>query len=228
MIPSIIVFPGSNCDKDMFYSLKNIYGKSPNLIWYQEKIPQTTDLIVVPGGFSFGDYLRCGAIAAKSTILKQMSTFIKKGTPVLGICNGFQILTEAGFLPGMLLMNSHLKFVCKNIDLLVTNDQCQFTNTLKKGETITLPIAHKVGNYFIDHDGLNKLLSKNQVVLRYSNKAGKCSNLENPNGSVYNIAGIINEKGNVMGMMPHPERYYNNFNKDKIMKKIIESLSNGR
>ena len=128
----------------------------------------------------------------------------------------------------MLLMNSNLKFICKNVNLVVANDQCQFTNTLKKNETINLPIAHKVGNYFIDRKGLNKLVSNNQVVLRYSNKEGKCSNLENPNGSVYNIAGIINEKGNVMGMMPHPERYYNNYNKDKVMKKIIESIANGK
>ena len=123
MTPSIIVFPGSNCDKDIFNSIQNIYGKSPKLIWYQEKIPKNTDLIVVPGGFSFGDYLRCGAIAAKSTILKQINLFIKKGTPILGICNGFQILTEAGFLPGMLLMNKNLKFICKCVDLLVTNNE---------------------------------------------------------------------------------------------------------
>ena len=228
MTPSIIVFPGSNCDKDIFHSIKNIYGKPPSLIWYQEEIPKNTDLIIVPGGFSFGDYLRCGAIAAKSKILKQINLFIKKGTPVLGICNGSQILTEAGFLPGMLLMNKNLKFICKYVDLLVTNNVSQFTNTLETNETLTLPIAHKVGNYYINNDGLDKLISNNQVVLRYSNKRGQCTDIQNPNGSVFNIAGIVNDKGNVMGMMPHPERFYNNDKKDEIMKKILVSISNAR
>ncbi len=228
MKPSIIVFPGSNCDKDIFHSIKNIYGKPPNLIWYQNEIPHNTDLIIVPGGFSFGDYLRCGAIAAKSKILKQINLFINKGTPVLGICNGFQILTEAGFLPGMLIMNKSLKFICKCVDLLVTNSVSKFTNTLRNNEILTLPIAHKVGNYYIDNDGLDKLISNNQVVLRYSNIRRQCTDIQNPNGSIYNIAGIVNAKGNVMGMMPHPERFYDDVKKDEIMKKIIVSLSNAR
>ena len=228
MRTSIIVFPGSNCDKDIFYSITNVLGKSPVLVWYKEEIPSNTDLIIIPGGFSFGDYLRCGSIAAKSNILKQINLFIKKGTKVLGICNGFQILTEAGFLPGMLLMNKSLKFICRNVNLRVTNNFNSFTSGFKMHETIEMPIAHKVGNYFINKEGLNKLLNNNQVVFRYSDKIGKCTNLENPNGSTYNIAGIIDTKGSIMGMMPHPERYYNNKNKDFIMKKILESLTNAK
>ena len=228
MTPSIIVFPGSNCDNDIFNSIKSIYDLNPNLIWYQDAIPKRTDLIIIPGGFSFGDYLRCGAIAAKSKILKQINEFIKKGTPVLGICNGFQVLTESNFLPGTLLMNKNLKFICKSVNLSVVNSESSFTNLFNKNETINLPIAHKVGNYYINENGLEKLISNNQVIFRYSSESGTCNQHSNPNGSVFNIAGIINDKGNVMGMMPHPERYYNNKDKDIIMKKIIESLSNVR
>ena len=228
MTPSIIVFPGSNCDNDIFNSIKNIYGLNPNLVWYQDVIPKRTELIIIPGGFSFGDYLRCGAIAAKSKILKQINEFIKKGTPVLGICNGFQVLTEANFLPGTLLMNKNLKFICKCVNLSVVNNESSFTNLFNKNETINLPIAHKVGNYYINENGLEKLISNNQIIFRYSSESGSCNQNNNPNGSVFNIAGIINNKGNVMGMMPHPERYYNNKDKDIIMKKIIESLSNVR
>ena len=226
MKPAIIVFPGSNCDQDILHSIKNIYGKAPKLIWYQETIPNKTDLIIIPGGFSFGDYLRCGAIAAKSNIISQINKFVSKGTRVLGICNGFQILTEAGFLPGMLLMNKNLKFICKNTHLIVTNNTSKFTNKFNKNETLQMPIAHKVGNYFISEDGLKNLISNNQIILRYSNQKGICSEIENPNGSTYNIAGITNKAGNVMGMMPHPERFYNNKNKDFAMKKILESLLN--
>ncbi len=226
MKPAIIVFPGSNCDQDILHSIKNIYGKAPKLIWYQETIPNKTDLIIIPGGFSFGDYLRCGAIAAKSNIISQINKFVSKGTRVLGICNGFQILTEARLLPGMLLMNKNLKFICKNTHLIVKNNTSKFTNKFNKNETLQMPIAHKVGNYFISEDGLKNLISNNQIILRYSNQKGICSEIENPNGSTYNIAGITNKAGNVMGMMPHPERFYNNKNKDFAMKKILESLLN--
>ena len=226
MKPAIIVFPGSNCDQDILHSIKNIYGKAPKLIWYQETIPNKTDLIIIPGGFSFGDYLRCGAIAAKSNIISQINKFVSKGTRVLGICNGFQILTEARLLPGMLLMNKNLKFICKNTHLIVKNNTSKFTNKFNKNETLQMPIAHKVGNYFISKDGLKSLISNNQIILRYSNQKGICSEIENPNGSTYNIAGITNKAGNVMGMMPHPERFYNNKNKDFAMKKILESLLN--
>ncbi|MBF95785.1 MAG: Phosphoribosylformylglycinamidine synthase subunit PurQ [Alphaproteobacteria bacterium MarineAlpha9_Bin4] len=226
MTPAIIVFPGSNCDKDILNSIKDISGKYPKLIWYQESIPKNTDFIIIPGGFSFGDYLRCGAIASKSNILKQINLFIKKGTPVLGICNGFQILTEAGFLPGMLLMNKNLKFICKCVNLIVTNTKSKFTNMLNEKEILSLPIAHKVGNYYINESGLRELILNNQVALRYSDEKGTCKDTQNPNGSIYNIAGVTNKKGNVMGMMPHPERYYDNKNKDTVMKKIIVAISN--
>ena len=161
---AIIVFPGSNCDKDIYNSINDIVGKAPKLIWYQETIPHKTDLIIIPGGFSFGDYLRCGAIAAKSNILNQIHSFIKKGASVIGICNGFQILTEAGLLPGMLIMNKNLRFICRCVDLLVTNRENQFTNALADKEIIRLPIAHKVGNYHIDNKGLKSLIENNQIV----------------------------------------------------------------
>ena len=221
MKPSIVVFPGSNCDQDIFNSIKDIYGLSPNLVWYQYIIPKKTDIIIIPGGFSFGDYLRCGAIAAKSKILRQINTFINKGTPILGICNGFQILTEAGFLPGTLLMNKYLKFICKSVNLSVVNNQSNFTNLFGKNETISLPVAHKVGNYYVKQNELEKLKINDQIIFRYSSNTGNCDQNNNPNGSVYNIAGIINEKGNVMGMMPHPERYYKNTNKDLIIMNVL-------
>ena len=216
MKPAIIVFPGSNCDQDILHSIRNIYGKAPKLIWYQETIPNKTDLIIIPGGFSFGDYLRCGAIAAKSNIISQINKFVSKGTRVLGICNGFQILTEARLLPGMLLMNKNLKFICKNTHLIVKNNTSKFTNKFNKNETLQMPIAHKVGNYFISEDGLKSLISNNQIILRSPIKVFKRN--RNPNGSTYNITGITNKTGNVMGMMPHPERFYNNKNKDFAMK----------
>tara|TARA_S200000501_G_C20733664_1_gene704030 strand:+ start:90 stop:773 length:684 start_codon:yes stop_codon:yes gene_type:complete len=227
MKPSIIVFPGSNCDRDIFSSLQNIYGKDPNLVWYEDDFPKKTDLIIIPGGFSFGDYLRCGAIASKSKALNKINIFIKKGTPIIGICNGFQILTEAGFLPGTLLMNKNLKFICKCVDLLLTNKNCKFTNSFNTSRII-LPIAHKVGNYYINQHGLNSLIENDQIIFRYSSSKGQCNDANNPNGSIYNIAGIINKRGNVLGMMPHPERFYNNIDKDLIMKRIIESISNAR
>ena len=227
MKSSVIVFPGSNCDRDIAVALEKMQFKN-QMVWHKDtKLPKS-DLIVIPGGFSYGDYLRSGAIAGKSLIIDEVIKAANSGCLVLGICNGFQILTEAGFLPGMLLMNKSLKFICRNVNLRVTNNFNSFTSGFKMHETIEMPIAHKVGNYFINKEGLNKLLNNNQVVFRYSDKIGQCTNLENPNGSTYNIAGIINTKGSIMGMMPHPERYYNNKNKDFTMKKILESLTNAK
>lgn len=221
----VIVFPGSNCDKDVYNSINEVTGKKPKLIWYKDEIPRNSDLIILPGGFSFGDYLRCGAIASKSSILHQIKDFIKKNTPILGICNGFQILIEAGFLPGMLLMNKSLKFICKSVNLVVSNNNTRFTKNFKHNEIVSMPVAHKVGNYFIPKKGLEKLILNDQILFRYSDIEGSYNEDNNPNGSINNIAGIMNEKGNVLGMMPHPERVYGN-NKDLNMKKIIMSLCN--
>ena len=226
MKSSVIVFPGSNCDRDIAIALKKFKIEN-QMVWHAESSLPKTDLVVLPGGFSYGDYLRTGCIASKSRIINDVIKHAKNGGLVLGICNGFQILTEAGFLPGTLLMNKNLKFICKCVDLLLTNKNCKFTNSFNTSRII-LPIAHKVGNYYINQHGLNSLIENDQIIFRYSSSKGQCNDANNPNGSIYNIAGIINKRGNVLGMMPHPERFYNNIDKDLIMKRIIESISNAR
>ena len=222
----VVTFPGSNCDFDLIYVLKNKLKQTVVNLWHKDTNLQECDFILLPGGFSYGDYLRSGAIAKFSPIMKEIVGFANAGGYVLGICNGFQILTEAGFLPGMLLMNKNLKFICKCVNLIVTNTKSKFTNMLNEKEILSLPIAHKVGNYYINESGLRELILNNQVALRYSDEKGTCKDTQNPNGSIYNIAGVTNKKGNVMGMMPHPERYYDNKNKDTVMKKIIVAISN--
>lgn len=195
MKAGVVVFPGSNCDKDVYETLKGL-DIDVKYIWHDEE-KLDVDLLVLPGGFSYGDYLRCGAIARFARVLDGVYEFSEKDKLIVGICNGFQILTELKLLPGALLRNKNLKFICEDCSLIVENNDTPFTKLYKEGEVVNFPIAHGEGNYFIDDEGLKMLKDNNQIVFRYK---------FNPNGSVDDIAGIINEKGNVLGLMPHPER----------------------
>ena len=223
MTASILVFPGSNCDSDIADSINSFSGKKANFVWFNDKIPENTDLIILPGGFSFGDYLRSGSIASTSTILSQVKRLAKKGVPILGICNGFQILTEAKLLPGTLILNNNLKFICKEIDLKISNDKSLFTKELSN-DIIRMPIAHKMGNYRVSQSQLSELIDNNQIAFRYSSINGECDSKFNPNGSVYNIAGVLSENNKILGMMPHPERYTDINKKDIIMKKMLKLI----
>ncbi|MFC4401697.1 phosphoribosylformylglycinamidine synthase subunit PurQ [Gracilibacillus xinjiangensis] len=194
---AVVVFPGSNCDRDMYYAAKEALGEEADLLWYKDANLDGYDAILIPGGFSYGDYLRCGAIASTSNVVKQLREKAETGVPILGVCNGFQILLESGLLPGALLRNKNLKFMCHFEDLVVENNETIFTSNYEKGEVISVPIAHNEGNYYVDEETLASLRDNNQIVFTYKN---------NPNGSVADIAGVTNEKGNVLGMMPHPER----------------------
>ncbi len=203
----IVVFPGSNCDKDCFYATEKVLSKDIKYIWHDdEKINSDIDLIILPGGFSYGDYLRAGSIATFSHIMDQVKEFAAKGKLILGICNGFQVLTESHLLPGVLCKNDHLKFSCKDVFLTTKNTSTAFTNSLNADAAYQIPIANGEGRYFIDDEGLNDLKQNNQIIFRYCSKDGEISPKYNPNGSIENIAGISNKKGNVLGMMPHPER----------------------
>ncbi|MEL0106928.1 MAG: phosphoribosylformylglycinamidine synthase subunit PurQ [Rhodospirillaceae bacterium] len=206
MKAAVIVFPGSNCDRDMKVALAQSMGEDPLMVWHKETALPDVDLIVVPGGFSFGDYLRCGAMAAKSPIMQSVVKQARGGTPTLGICNGFQVLTETGLLPGVLMQNAGLKFICKDVLLRVENTETVFTRQYTDGQIIRIPIAHNEGNYFTDPDTLKALKDQNRIAFRYCDDTGKTDASSNPNGSIDNIAGVLNEKGNVLGMMPHPER----------------------
>jgi len=195
---AVLVFPGSNCDLDMFHAIKDELGEEVEYVWHDTKDLSGYDGILLPGGFSYGDYLRCGAIAQFSHVMNEVKKAADAGKPILGICNGFQILTEAGLLPGALLRNKNLKFMCRTVELTVKNNETMFTSDYSKGEVIKVPIAHGEGNYTCDAETLASLKANNQIVFTYTT--------DNPNGSVEDIAGIINERGNVLGMMPHPER----------------------
>lgn len=202
----VVVFPGSNCDHDAYHVLKNINGFTVNFLWHKQTDPKNCDVIILPGGFSYGDYLRTGAIARFSPIMNSVIEFAERGGIVLGICNGFQILLEAGLLPGVMLKNKSLQFVCKDVYLSIENNNTVFTKLFENQKVIKVPIAHGEGNYFTDEKTLTRLEKNNQIVFRYSGVDGTINDEANPNGSLSNIAGIINEKGNVLGMMPHPER----------------------
>jgi phosphoribosylformylglycinamidine synthase subunit PurQ / glutaminase len=207
MKTGVILFPGSNCDHDAFYAVNEILNQPAEMIWHKDrKNLKNFDVIILPGGFSYGDYLRTGAIARFAPIMQDVYDFARYGGAVLGICNGFQILTECGLLPGALLRNHHLRFNCKNIYLLVDNHQTIFTNEYHRHEVIQAPIAHGDGNYFADPDTIRQLEDENRIVFRYCNDSGEITPEANPNGSLNHIAGIINARGNVLGMMPHPER----------------------
>jgi len=202
----VVVFPGSNCDHDTYHALSHGMDQETRLLWHAETDLQGADAVIIPGGFSYGDYLRCGSIAKFSPIMTSIRQHAKEGKLVLGICNGFQILQEAGMLPGVMLRNAGLKFVCQHVHLRVDNDQTPFTKSLHSGQILRVPIAHNEGNFFLPEDQLSNLEKQGQIVLRYCDTEGNITSQANPNGSVGNIAGIKNQQGNVMGLMPHPER----------------------
>ena len=209
MNSSVIVFPGSNCDRDIATALTKLQFKN-KMVWHKDSELPKSDLIVIPGGFSYGDYLRSGAIAAKSNILKEVIKAANSGCLLLGICNGFQILIETGLLRGALLRNKNLKFVSKDVHLKIVNNNNKFCKNYKKDNIINLNIAHNEGNYFTQNDHLKELEDKNLIPFKYCSKEGLVNELSNPNGSLNNIAGILNNKKNILGMMPHPERMVDN------------------
>ena len=193
----IVVFPGSNCDRDMYHVLTNVFKIDAQYLWHEKKLPPNLDAVILPGGFSYGDRLRAGVIAAHSPVIEDVKRLADRGVPVLGVCNGFQILVEAGLLPGVLLKNNSLSFMCKWTHLIVENNKTPFTNKLKLGQKIPIPIANGEGRYYADEQTLAELKKNNQIVFRYG---------EEINGSTMRIAGVCNKKGNVVGLMPHPER----------------------
>ena len=198
MKPAVVVFPGSNCDRDLAVAIEAVTGVKPAMVWHRDsELPDGTDFVAIPGGFSYGDYLRSGAMAARSAVMRAVTDAAGRGMPVLGVCNGFQVLTEAGLLPGALMRNAGLSFICRTVALKVENSQTLFTQGYQGGETIAMPIAHHDGNYQADAETLDRLEGEGRVALRYA---------EAVNGSVRDIAGIINDAGNVLGLMPHPER----------------------
>jgi phosphoribosylformylglycinamidine synthase len=221
MKTAVIVFPGSNCDRDLAVALEQVTGRPPTMVWHKDsELPEGLDFIGVPGGFSYGDYLRSGAMAARSPVMQAVAEAAGKGVPVLGVCNGFQILTEAGLLPGALMRNAELAYICRPVPLAVENSQSLFTHGYKQGETITIPIAHHDGNYQADAETLDRLEGEGRVLFRYSGPV---------NGSARNIAGIVNETGNVLGMMPHPERAFEaahgNTDGRRLFEGLLESVS---
>ncbi|MBN8807793.1 MAG: phosphoribosylformylglycinamidine synthase subunit PurQ [Sphingomonas sp.] len=198
MKPAVVVFPGSNCDRDLAVAIAAVGGRKPAMVWHADsELPDGTDLIALPGGFSYGDYLRSGAMAARSPVMRAVVEAAGRGVPVLGVCNGFQVLTEAGLLPGALMRNAGLDFVCRDVALTVENAQSAFTSRYAAGETIRIPVAHHDGNYNADADTLDRLEGQGRVAFRYVGQV---------NGSARDIAGVLNDAGNVLGMMPHPER----------------------
>ena len=218
MKTSIIQFPGLNRESDMIMALENVSGAKVETVWHTETALPDTDLVVIPGGFSYGDYLRCGAIAARSPIMKAIIAHADKGGKVLGVCNGFQILVETGMLRGALMRNANLKFVCKRVTLSVENDSSFFTSKMNKGDEVSCPVAHHDGNYFVDKETLKRLEGDGQIMFRYANGT-------NPNGSLNDIAGICNAKGNVIGMMPHPENMIEPLHGSLDCRPLFESIA---
>ena len=203
MKSKVIVFPGSNCDRDVAVAIKQISGSEPQMVWHKETSLRNSDLIIVPGGFSYGDYLRCGAIASTSPIINEVVKKANEGVPVIGICNGFQILIETSLLDGALIRNNSLSFICRDVYIKSENQTSIFT---KKTNIAKMPIAHNEGNYFASDETLKKIVGNDQVAFKYCNQEGEFTSKSNPNGSLENIAGILNDRKNVLGLMPHPER----------------------
>ena len=228
----VVVFPGSNCDHDCFHILKHVFKLDTEWIWHKDDVNLSKfDLVVLPGGYSYGDYLRAGAIAQFSSVMKEVIQFADSGGIVLGICNGFQVLVESGLLPGALIQNRTQKFICKTVSLRVENASTTFSSECLEKSVLCIPIAHHQGSYFIDPEGLCQLEDNQQVVFRYCSPVGEVTDEFNPNGSANNIAGIINEGRNVMGLMPHPERCadpaWSNIDGQLIFKSIIKNLHSG-
>jgi phosphoribosylformylglycinamidine synthase subunit PurQ / glutaminase len=216
MKSAVIVFPGSNCDRDLAVAIREVSGSAPAMIWHRETaLPEGLDLIAVPGGFSYGDYLRSGAMAARSPVMRAVVEAAGRGVSVLGICNGFQILTEAGLLPGALMRNAGIQFVCRDVALTVANSQSAFTSRYDAGESLRIPVAHHDGNYTADEATLDRLEGEGRVAFRYA---------ESVNGSARNIAGILNDAGNVIGMMPHPERMIEHAHGGNDGRRLFEGL----
>ena len=220
----VVVFPGSNCDHDAHYVSGALLGQESRLIWHKESSLGDVDVVILPGGFSYGDYLRCGAIARFSPIMQDVVRFAKAGGRVIGICNGFQVLTESGLLPGVLLRNQSLRFICKYVHLRVERTDTMWTNACRPGEVLEIPVAHGEGNYFAEPETLKRLEGNGQVVLRYSTPDGEVTDQANINGSLGNIAGIMNETGAILGMMPHPERAADDVLGHSDGKRIFESI----
>jgi len=202
----VVIFPGSNCDRDCYWAVSRVLGQEAKYLWYQERDLSDLDCVILPGGFSFGDYLRAGALVRFSPVMEAVREYASRGGLVIGICNGLQILLEAGLLPGAMMRNRNLRFICEYVHIRVERTDTPFTCLFKEGEVLKIPIAHMEGNYFADEATLAGLKANNQVVFRYCSPEGDVSEEYNPNGSLENIAGICNEAGNVLGMMPHPER----------------------
>ena len=229
MKSAVILFPGTNRENDAIDALEQASGQRPSLVWHGDSDLPEVDLIMVPGGFSYGDYLRAGAMAANSPVMRTVAERARAGVSVLGVCNGFQILTETGLLPGALMRNASLKFICKRTHLLIENEVTRFSNQYDEGDVIEVPVAHHDGNYFADQDTLERLEGEGQVVFRYCDPAGAVTPETNLNGSQHNIAGIINDEGNVLGMMPHPENaidpLHGGTDGRGLFKSIVEALS---
>lgn len=226
MKAAVILFPGSNRENDVVRALKVVTGANVQIVWHGEtELPKGTDLVVLPGGFSYGDYLRCGAIAARSPIMDAILKHANAGGLLLGICNGFQILCETNILPGTLMRNRHLKFNCKNVLLKVENNKSPYTNKYQHGEIIEVPIAHGEGNYFAQPETLKSLEEEGRIAFRYTDGKGHATHASNPNSSSHNIAGILSEKGNVLGLMPHPENAIELLNGTLGGKGLFESLA---
>lgn len=228
MKTAVIIFPGSNCDRDMVDALTTATGTAPVRVWHADHNLPKVDLIAVPGGFSYGDYLRSGAMAAHSPIMREVVKAAGQGVFVLGVCNGFQVLTEAGLLPGVLMRNKYLKFISKPVHLKVENTATAFTKHYTDGQVITIPIAHHDGNYFASDETLKEVEGEGCVAFRYADERGGVSEAANPNGSRNNIAGVFNKKKNVLGMMPHPERYADALNGGVDGKVLFESVISAR
>lgn len=222
----VIIFPGSNCDHDAYHAMKHVLGCETKFLWHKDTDLSGIDFLIVPGGFSYGDYLRSGAIARFSPIMQEVVKFAQNGGPVMGICNGFQILLEAGLIPGAMMHNQDLRFVCKNVFIRCETTDSLFTGSLQKGQVFDIPVSHGEGNYFIHQDGLKSLQDNDQVLFRYSNANGELTESANFNGSIDHIAGITNSGRNVLGMMPHPERAMEKILGSEDGKPIFESILN--